>query len=54
MSRKSITERLKITGRGKVLRRAMALGHSRGNKSMKQMRRKKGKRGIVINTKRLN
>lgn len=45
-TRKSIRDRIKVTKSGKVRRRAMALGHSRGNKSSKQMRRKSLSRGL--------
>jgi ribosomal protein L35 len=45
-TKKSVQSRLKVTKRGKVLRRAMALGHSRGNKSATQMGRKARNRGL--------
>lgn len=45
-TRKSVRDRIRVTKRGKVMRRAMALGHSRGNKSSKQMRRKSLSRGL--------
>jgi len=45
-TRKSVRDRVRVTKRGKVLRRAMALGHSRGNKSSTQMGRKKRARGL--------
>ncbi|MEK7089247.1 MAG: 50S ribosomal protein L35 [Patescibacteria group bacterium] len=44
---KSISKRIRITKNGKVMRRAMALGHSRVNKSSSQMKRKKLSRGLV-------
>ena len=44
---KSISKRMRITKKGKVVRRAMALGHSRVNKSSSQMNRKKLNRGLV-------
>ena len=44
---KSISKRIRITKKGKVMRRAMALGHSRVNKSSSQMKRKKLSRGLV-------
>jgi ribosomal protein L35 len=46
-TRKSVRDRIRVTKRGKVLRRAMALGHSRGNKSSSQMGRKKLARGLA-------
>ena len=46
-SKKSYGKRLRVTRKGKVLRRAMGLGHSRANKSSKQMRRKTKSRGIA-------
>lgn len=49
---KSISKRIRITKKGKVMRRAMALGHSRVNKSSSQMKRKKLSRGL-INSKEL-
>lgn len=45
-TRKSVRDRVRVTKRGKVLRRAMTLGHSRGNKSSTQMRRKARHRGL--------
>ncbi|MFH0806607.1 MAG: bL35 family ribosomal protein [Candidatus Brennerbacteria bacterium] len=45
-TRKSVRDRVRVTKNGKVMRRAMALGHSRGNKSSKQMRRKSLARGL--------
>lgn len=45
-TRKSVRDRIRVTKRGKVMRRAMALGHSRGNKSSSQMGRKKLSRGL--------
>ncbi|MBI2278801.1 MAG: 50S ribosomal protein L35 [Candidatus Brennerbacteria bacterium] len=45
-TRKSVRNRIKITKRGKVMRRAMALSHSRGNKSATQLQRKKRARGL--------
>jgi len=54
MTRNSFTDRIKITRRGKVRRRAMALGHSRGNKSNVQMNRKKRERNLVITKKVLS
>ncbi len=47
---KSITKRIRITKKGKVVRRAMALGHSRVNKSTSQMKRKKLSRGLENST----
>ncbi|MFH1193324.1 MAG: hypothetical protein V1656_03380 [Candidatus Jorgensenbacteria bacterium] len=47
MPRNSFTKRIRITKQGKVLRRAMTLGHSRGNKSGTQLIRKKKMRGLM-------
>lgn len=42
--KKSISQRIKITKKNKIRRRATTLGHSRSNKSSKQlMRKKKGR-----------
>ncbi len=46
--KKSISKRVRITKSGKILRRAMSLGHSRANKSTAQMKRKKGARLLDI------
>lgn len=45
-TKKSVKNRIRVTKRGKVLRRAMALGHARGNKSATQLRRKARHRGL--------
>ncbi|MDP3974912.1 MAG: 50S ribosomal protein L35 [Candidatus Jorgensenbacteria bacterium] len=45
-TRKSVRDRVRVTRTGKVLRRAMALGHARGNKSATQLRRKELSRGL--------
>ncbi len=39
--KKSVSKRIRITKSGKVLRRAMTLGHSRVNKRTVQIKRKK-------------
>lgn len=44
---KTASKRIRVTKTGKVMRRAMALGHSRTNKSSSQMKRKKLSRGLV-------
>ncbi len=44
----SVKDRIKLTKRGKVKRRAMALGHSRVNKRRIQILRKKKERGLNI------
>ena len=54
MARNSFTDRIKITRRGKVRRRATTLGHSRGNKRQTQMNRKKRERNLVITKKVLS
>jgi len=49
--KKSFSKRIKITKSGKILRRAMALGHNRANKRQVQIKRKKLQRGLAFNTK---
>ena len=44
--KKSISTRIKITKTGKILRRAMGLGHCRAKKRSAQIRRKGCLRGI--------
>jgi len=44
--RKSITDRIKITGTGKILRRAMGQCHFRAKKRTSQIKRRKGLREI--------
>ncbi|MFA6365299.1 MAG: 50S ribosomal protein L35 [Candidatus Paceibacterota bacterium] len=44
---KSVSKRIRVTKNGKVMRRAMTLGHSRTNKSSTQLQRKKGMRGLT-------
>ncbi|MCL4399740.1 hypothetical protein M1506_00480 [Patescibacteria group bacterium] len=51
--KKSISSRVKITKSGKVVRRAMALGHSRANKRTTQIKRKKGARILEIDVKKI-
>lgn len=51
MAKKSTTKRIKFSGNNKVMRRPMALGHSRANKSTTQMNRKKRYRGFDIQKK---
>ena len=46
MATKSIVKRIKLSKSGKVRRRAMTLGHSRGNKTHTQMQRKARYRGL--------
>ncbi len=41
MAKKSITDRMRVTKTGKVLRRPMGLGHSRANKGGKAIREKR-------------
>lgn len=50
---KSISKRVKISKSGKILRRAMTLGHSRANKNSVQMQRKKHGRNLEIRAKRI-
>ncbi|MAF80036.1 50S ribosomal protein L35 [bacterium] len=52
--KKSITKRIKITKRGKVKRRPMGLGHSKTNKSSKQLLRKRGNRRLGLSAKVIN
>ncbi|OGY62575.1 MAG: hypothetical protein A2745_01015 [Candidatus Harrisonbacteria bacterium RIFCSPHIGHO2_01_FULL_44_13] len=42
MAKNSITDRIKVTKTGKLIRRKMGLGHFRAKKSRKQLRRKEG------------
>lgn len=49
--KKSISSRIKITKTGKILRRAMGLGHCRAKKRSAQMKRKKGLKQISIRSK---
>jgi len=44
--RKSFSKRIKITGTGKILRRAMGQGHFRAKKRTTQRKRRKGMRSI--------
>lgn len=45
--KKAVSTRIRITKTGKVLRRKMAQGHFRANKSGKQIRSKRGGLGIA-------
>lgn len=54
MAQKSVTKRIKIGKTGKVTRRAMSLGHSRGNKTSVQMQRKNKARSLDIKLKTIN
>jgi ribosomal protein L35 len=49
----SISDRIKITKKGKIKRRATALGHSRSNKSKIQILRKKKHRGLQMPKKKI-
>ncbi|MEK7464687.1 MAG: hypothetical protein AAB617_02835 [Patescibacteria group bacterium] len=44
----SISQRIRVTKNGKVMRRAMGLGHSRASKTSGQMKRKAKSRGLNI------
>lgn len=44
--KKSISQRIKITKKNKIRRRATTLGHSRSNKSGRQLARKKKNRSF--------
>ena len=46
MTKHSISQRIRVTKSGKIMRQAMTLGHSRANKSSVQMLRKKLARGL--------
>lgn len=46
MSKKSVIERIRVTKRGKLMKRKMGLGHFRAKKSRKQLRRKEGQTPI--------
>ncbi|MBI5401217.1 50S ribosomal protein L35 [Candidatus Wolfebacteria bacterium] len=47
--KKSVSKRIKITKKGKILRRAMGIGHFRAKKSASAMKRKKGYRSLEGN-----
>ncbi|MDI6734513.1 MAG: hypothetical protein QMD50_03455 [Patescibacteria group bacterium] len=49
-NKKSVSQRIKITKSGKIMRRAMSLGHNRANKAGIQMGRKKRKRLLSIHS----
>ncbi len=49
----SITERIKITKKGKIKRRALALGHNRTKKRKIHLLRKKNLRDLKIKYKKL-
>jgi hypothetical protein len=51
--KKFLRERLKITKNKKILRRATTLGHSRANKTTKELKRKKHLRELKIRMKKL-
>jgi ribosomal protein L35 len=46
MAKNSITDRFRVTKRGKVLRRPAGLGHSRANKTGKAIRDKRRTLGL--------
>lgn len=48
MTKNSIKDRIKITKRGKIRRRAMALSHSRVGKRRVQILNKKKERGLNV------
>jgi len=48
-----IKDRIKITKKGKIKRRATTLGHSRSNKTKTQMLRKKKYRNLNISKKKI-
>lgn len=52
--RKSISKRIKITGTGKILRRAMGQCHFRAKKSSSKLKRKKNTRTIQDLAKKIN
>ncbi|MDP3052343.1 MAG: hypothetical protein Q8N22_00050 [bacterium] len=45
--RKSLSKRIRITKRGKIIRKAMGQGHCRAKKSNTQIKRRKKPRGIL-------
>lgn len=47
MTKKSVAQRIKITGSGKLIRRKMGIGHSLAKKSGQQIQRKRG--GLPVN-----
>ncbi|MDP3725129.1 MAG: 50S ribosomal protein L35 [Nanoarchaeota archaeon] len=51
---KAISKRIKITGGGKIKRRAMGLGHSKTNKNADQLLRKKRQRGLGFSARVIN
>lgn len=51
--KKFLKTRLKITKNKKILRRATTLGHSRSNKTTKQLKRKKHYRKFKVSVKKL-
>ncbi|MEK7479340.1 MAG: 50S ribosomal protein L35 [Patescibacteria group bacterium] len=52
--KKAISKRIKITGSGKIRRRAMGLGHSKTNKNANQLLRKKGQRELGFSARVIN
>lgn len=53
MVKKSVSKRIKITKKGKVLHRVPGLGHSRSNKRTQQIHRKKGMRELDIDLQKI-
>lgn len=53
MAKKSVIQRIRITRKGKVLRRAMALSHCRANKTSIQQMRKQRMRVLLVKAKTL-
>lgn len=51
MSTKSLTQRIKITKKGNVLRRAMGLGHNKAQKRAVQIKRRQKYRGLDLKKK---
>ena len=51
--KKSISKRIRITKSGKIIRRAMSLGHSRANKRTTQIKRKKGARSLSMSVNKI-
>jgi len=52
--KKSLSKRIKITKRGKILRKAMGQGHNRAKKRTVQRKRRKIRRGLVHGGKFIN
>jgi len=54
MSTKSLIKRIKITKKGKILRKAMGLGHNKAQKRTVQIKRRQKFRGLDLKKKILS